>query len=146
MGKPVNITLSVQAQDLYNAYPQPANQTQLDTYCALSDNNNGGIGQGGTLNDFTSQVYHNQLVTWLIRNGQGGPYQVKIMSITNSSTPPFFSPNTISGGVNGAASVNGTPIVTSGEDTYNIHFRVTKTSQPSGHKDYPLDPKLGGNP
>ncbi len=30
MGQPVIITLTVRASDLYNAIPQPINQTQLD--------------------------------------------------------------------------------------------------------------------
>lgn len=151
MSQPVNITLTVRASDLYTANPQPANQTALDGYCTLIDNNNGRIvpppgSSSGTLQDFTSQVYHNQLVTWLITNSQGGPYQVKITSINNDSDPPFFSPNPISAPQNGAASVNGTPLVSSGEDTYTINFTVTDTRPGGTTKNYSLDPKLGGNP
>ncbi len=146
MGKPVNITLSVGASALYNANPQPSNQTELDTYCSLLDNNNGAIPPGETLNDFTSQVYLQQRVTWLINNSGNDNYQVKILSVVNSSTPPFFNPNTISAPQGGAASVNGTCNVSSGSDTYTINFRVTKPDPQGGSKDYSLDPKLGGNP
>ncbi|MBT8284114.1 MAG: hypothetical protein HKO75_01930 [Flavobacteriaceae bacterium] len=146
MGKPVNITLSVRASALYNANPQPADQTALDTYCSLEDNNNGAIPPGKTLNDFTSQVYKDQLVTWLINNSGTDNYQVKILSVVNSSDPPFFNPSTISAPQGGAASVNGTCNVNSGSDTYTINFKVTLPGSKGGTKNYSLDPKLGGNP
>ncbi len=67
MGQPVIITLTVRASDLYNAIPQPINQTQLDSYCGLGDNNTENPGHiipvEGPLNDFTSEVYNSNTVT-----------------------------------------------------------------------------------
>ncbi|MDH3699375.1 MAG: hypothetical protein OEQ81_11970, partial [Flavobacteriaceae bacterium] len=97
MGKTVIITLGVDARALYTAYPPSSTaptQTQLDPYCHMNDDNDGSIQPpGGTVNDFTSQVYKGNTVRWRINRhdaSAGGSYTVKIISIVNNSSPAFF--------------------------------------------------------
>ena len=65
-GKPVKITLEVNADELYKLNPQPLsnNQGELDAYCGLADDNQGKVPPGLTLNDFTTEVYAGNTVTW----------------------------------------------------------------------------------
>ena len=142
--KPVKITLSVRAQDLFLADPQPANQTQLDTYCGLTDDNNGKIPTGGTLNDFTSDVYAGNTITWDGKSSQSGGYQVLIDSISSENATYFTRENLGSPGP-GKVSVNLNTNIPGVPDTYTINFSIKAPGQ-GGTKSYSLDPKLKGNP
>ena len=141
MGKPVTITLTVNASSLFNANPQPKNETELVTYCGLSDNNCGQIPPGKTtLNNFLSQVYNSNTVTWVGDNGGSNGYRVLITGITNN--PSFFAsePNGNSGRVTTTLKDDVAGI----DDTYTISFSV----DPPGNGDpkkYTIDPKLRGN-
>lgn len=139
-GKPVTITLTVNAEDLFNANPQPLsnNQGELDTYCSLSDDNLGKIPPGQTLNDFTSEVFAGNTVTWKGVSANPG-YRVLIDSISNNTN--FFASDppgndgkvtaTLKDGIDGVL------------DTYTIKFSIDSPGNEPA-KSYPLDPKLSG--
>ncbi|MGB5203277.1 MAG: hypothetical protein WBM77_03770 [Maribacter sp.] len=144
--KPVTITLEVRAKDLYTAIPQPlsTNQTELDTYCGLSDNNltaPGKIPPGGTLNDYCSDVYSTNKVIWKGKNSGSDGYRVLIDSISNN--PSFFASDppgqsgivtaTLKDGIDGVV------------DTYTINFSIDPPGNGAAQS-YSLDPKLRGNP
>jgi len=139
-GKPVKITLTITAEALYNANPQPTSQAKLIPYCSLSDDNLGKIPPGLTLNDFTSEVFDGNTVTWNGVSSDASGYRVLITSITNN--PNFFSsePHGNSGVMTATvkAGIGNIP------DTYTIGFSI----DPPGNdpaKPYGLDPKLQGH-
>lgn len=136
-GKPVTITLTVNAADLFNANPQPTSQTALDAYCSLSDDNLGSIPPGKTLNEFTSEVFDGKTVTW--RGASSSPgYRVLIDSITNNTS--FFSSDPP--GNNGVVTATvRTDVSPDTEDTYTITFTIDSPGNESP-KTYALDPKL----
>ena len=143
-GKPVVITLSVDAEALYTANPQPlsTNQVELDTYCGLSDDNISQAGQippGGNLNDFTSTVYSSNTVTWKGKNSGSNGYVVKIDSISNN--PNFFAsdPPGNSGIVTAVLKDN----INGVGDTYTIGFSIDPPGNGAAQS-YSLDPKLQG--
>jgi len=148
IGRPITITLTVNASALYNADPQPTTQTELDTYCSLSDDNTvlrgGRIPPNGTLNDYTTQVYSANTVSWVgVNNGDAG-YRVLIDSISNN--PTFFAsdPPGNSGRVTAALKDGINGLI----DTYTIGFTIDApgSQELNPPKSYPLDPKLQGNP
>jgi len=144
MGKPVIITLTVtDAKTLYDADPQPSTQLELDAYCTLKDDNNGKIPPDQTtINNFLSQVYSDNTVTWKGDNGNNSTsgYRVLINSITNN--PNFFKVEpTGSSGQMIATLKTGIGGV---EDTYTIGFSIDPPGNATA-KTYGLDPKLGGN-
>ena len=143
-GKPVIITLTVSAKDLYNLSPQPLtnNQGELDSYCSLSDDNTTNPGQippGGNLNDYTSTVYAGKTVTWVGANSENDGYRVLINSISNN--PAFFAsdPPGQSGRVTATLQNN----INGVEDTYTIFFTIDPPGNESALS-YQLDPKLSG--
>ena len=144
MGKPVTITLCVSASALYNANPQPSTQPELDVYCVLSDDNGGVVTPAGSsVNNFTSQVYGGNTITWVGQNCGSDGYRVLIDSI--SDTGDFFASDPP--GSDGRVTVTlNDPI--SGADTYTITFTIDSPGNPTQFppKQYVLDPKLGGNP
>ena len=142
-GKPVTITLTVNASDLYNLNPQPLtnNQGELDTYCSLSDDNLGKIPPGGTLNDYCTDVFSGNTVK--IKGASSSPgYRVLIDSISNN--PAFFASDppgqsgvvtaTLKDGIDGVV------------DTYTINFTINPSGNPTENpnRSYSLDPKLRG--
>lgn len=142
--KPIKITLTVtDAENLYNANPQPSTQAELDTYCSLADDNTtspGKIPDGGTLNDFTSEVYAGNTVSWTGNNAGSNGYRVIINSITNN--PNFFSSEPSGSGLVTAtlrSDIDGK------QDTYTINFSVDPPGNDEA-KTYNLDPKLSGKP
>lgn len=143
MGKPVSINLTVSAYDLFNANPQPTTQDQLNSYCSLSDDNNGSTPDGKNA-DFVSNVYSGQQVTWTGSNSTNpndNGYRILITEINNNSS--FFPTNPLngqSGRVNATCDSN----IGSLNDTYSIYFEIN----PPGNgtpKSYRIDPKLQGN-
>ena len=138
--KPVKIILTVNADALYNANPQPLtnNQAELDTYCGLSDDNLGQVPPGLTLNDFTSVVYNGNKVTWDGKSGDTPGYRVLIDSISNNTN--FFASDPP--GQDGKVTATLRSDVASGIlDTYTIGFTI----DPPGNgapRSYQLDPKL----
>lgn len=140
--RPVTITLNVRAEALYNAVPQPANQTELDTYCSLSPGQI--IPSGGTLQDFTTNVYSGNTVTWIGRSSDAANYGVLINSISNN--PNFFAsdPPGSSGQVTATLKTD----IDGVGDTYSIGFTINPPGNPATFppKPYTLDPKLRGNP
>lgn len=142
MGKPVIITLTVNGSDIYNANPQPVGGIATDPYCVLSDNNNGRIPPGETtINNFLSQVYSGNTVTWQGANSGTGGYRVLITGITNN-TNFFASPPHGGSGRIDATLKDGIGGVF---DTYTINFTIDPPGNGTS-KPYTLDPKLGGNP
>ncbi len=143
MGKPVVITLTVNGSDIYNANPQPVGGIQTDPYCSLADNNNGRIPPGETtINDFTSQVYANNTVTWVGANTGTGGYRILITGITNN--PAFFDVEPRGNGNSGQLVADLKGDINEVNDTYTISFSV----DPPGNgtpKPYTLDPKMQGN-
>ncbi len=141
--KPVKITLTVNAEALYNANPQPLsnNQKELDTYCSLADDNLGQVPPGLTLNDFTSVVYNGKTVTWDGKSGDVGGYRVLIDRISNNTS--FFDSDPP--GQDGKVTATLRSDVASGTlDEYTITFTI----DPPGNgapKTYSLDPKLKMN-
>ena len=150
MGKPVQITLGVRACELYKADPQPTTQAQLDTYCTLSDDNGGCIvvppgSTDNNIQNFTSEVYPNQLVKWRVINTV--PRSVCTVGIDEiSNDADYFTPNPIRGNklIFGWTSATLLPTLT-GTDTYTIKFTVNPPLLQGGDpKHYCLDPKLHG--
>lgn len=144
MAKPVTITLCVSASALYNANPQPTNQPELDVYCVLSDNNGGLVTPGGSsVNNFTSQVYAGNTVTWVGENCGNDGYRVQIDTITNN--PNFFKSDPP--GSDGRVTATLKDDINGVEDTYRITFTIDSPGNPTQYppKSYTLDPKLGGN-
>ena len=138
--KPVKITLTVNAESLYNANPQPTSQLALDAYCAISDDNLGQIPPGGpnNINEFLSEVYNGNTVTWDGKSGDAAGYRVLIDSISNNTN--FFASDPP--GQDGKVTATLRSDVAPGTlDTYTINFSI----DPPGNgtpKSYSLDPRL----
>jgi len=143
VNRPVLITFKVDAKRLYDANldPETISQTDLDTYCYLTDDNTppGSIPSGGNLNDFTSKVYDGNTVTWKGDNTANDGYRVVLDSITNNAT--FFSaePHGNSGRI--TATIN-TGVTIGVEDTYTIGFHIDPPGNLPETLVFGLDPKL----
>ena len=148
----VTVNLYVSAEDLFNIPEDPNTipQGQLDAYCVLGDDNRilrggksqkGRVPKDGTLNDFVSQVYANDYVTWIPHNIMRDGYKVEIESIQDNSG--FFEPNDWVYHKNGSVTGHLKKNIEGKEDTYTIYFNISRGSQ--SKKGYHLDPKLGGN-
>ncbi len=144
-GKPVKITLEVNADELYKLNPQPLtnNQGELDAYCGLADDNLGKVPPGLTLNDYTTDVYAGNTVTWSgMSAGEGSNgYRVLIDSIT-TKTPAFFKSDPP--GKDGRVTATLADNINGVEDTYTINFTIDPPGNGSP-RSYSLDPKLKGN-
>jgi len=142
-GKPVTITLTVNAEALYNLNPQPLsnNQGELDTYCSLSDDNNGKIPANGTLNDYCTDVYSANTVTFKGASSSPG-YRVLINSITTDNPNFFASDPPGQSGIVTATLKDGIDGVI---DTYTINFSIDPPGNDTAQV-YSLDPKLQGRP
>jgi hypothetical protein len=145
MGKPVTITLTVSASQLF-AIANPTSQ-QVDNCCGLSDDNNGSIPSGGTIDDFTSNVYAGHSVTWIgnpSTNPSDNGYNVAIDSISNNAS--FFPTNPVNGNGGRSGRVSGTlnSGVNGATDTYTINFTIYAPGN-GGQQSYSIDPKLQGN-
>ncbi len=156
MGKPVSITLTVEASTLYAKKPYPPAQSVVDGLCTLGDTNHGNS-PNGTIEDFTSQVYINNDVTWIgatkYPTGIDRGYSVAINSVvheTDANDPndiPFFSSPALgspgrSGNVN--LTVTDDSNLDGKHDVYTINFSVYATG--NNHLNYSIDPRLSGNP
>lgn len=147
MAKPVVITLTVQAADLY-AMNSPL-QAQIDGCCTLSDDNSGSSANG-TLEDFQSSVFLNNNVRWNgVSSDQG--YSVAIDSIVYEIKPDdanFFESGTITGSGgrtgNASAKVKDDTDLKNKIDVYTINFSVFDSG--TSFKAFHIDPKLAINP
>jgi len=156
-GKPVVITLTVEASVLYAAVDPT--QSFVDSKCKLTDDNGG---NSSDVNTFQSNVYLNNNVRWVgaLNSPQGVDkgYAIAIDSIVHEATPQsdptapsnenFFNSGTIPGGggrsSNVNAVVNNNTQLVNQLDVYTINFSVY--AQGNDHKPFHIDPKLQGNP
>ena len=140
--RPVTITLTVRAEALYTADPQPSTQAELDTYCSLAPGSI--IPAGSTLQDFTTNVYSSSTVTWIGASGDAANYGVSINGISNN--PSFFASEPV--GNSGRVEAALKPGINEVGDTYTIGFTINPPGNPTTYptKSYSLDPKLMGNP
>ncbi|MCJ7465089.1 MAG: hypothetical protein MUO53_00150 [Maribacter sp.] len=156
-GKPVVITLTVEASSLYAAVDP--NQEFVDSKCSLLDDNGG---NSVDVKTFESNVYLNNNVRWVGATkfplDVDKDYSIAIDSIRHEATPQsdptaptnenFFSSVIINGG--GGRSSNVNAVVNNNSnlinqlDVYTINFSV----YPKGNnpKPFHIDPKLRGNP
>lgn len=147
MAKPVVITLTVRTAVLYGMNtPSP---TQVDSCCALSDDNSGSS-PNGTLEDFQSKVFINNNVRWVGVSSDRG-FSVAIDSIVykpESSDVNFFDNATINGtggrSGNASANVKNNPNLMNQLDIYTINFSVYDSG--NSFKGFSIDPKLAINP
>jgi hypothetical protein len=142
MGKPVNISLTVQAATLY-AIEDPTQQ-DVDDNCQLCDDNNGQSPNNGPIEDFVSTVYTNNFVKWTGDTADQG-YSIAIDKIANDSN--FFATNPVlgNGGPSGNVRAEVSSTVSSGSiDVYTIGFYIYPPRNGTA-KYYSIDPKLQGN-
>ncbi len=136
----LNITLTVEASDLYSKANNPTN---INEHSSLTDDNQG-CAPGGNIVDFQSSVVKNQVVVWVGETSDPG-YSVKIDKIAKKSgtSTNFFSNDYYedsSGKV--TATVNNDPALARKIYEYTIDFSIT---DPSGNvKNFTIDPKLSG--
>ena len=143
MSKPVTITLTVHTDGLYTANPQPTTQNGLDQYLTIADDNNGRIPPGQTtIQNFLSQVYDGNTVTWIGANSGIPGWRVSIDSIENN--PNFFASDNPGNDGRVTATLNND--IDGVIDTYKIYFSVIPPANVGTPKSYILDPKLKGNP
>lgn len=143
----LQITLNVQAANLYGLV-NPT-QAQIDSYCSITDDNNGNS-PNGKIEDFTSIVHINDNVKWFgATNDQG--YTVAIDSISyelEDDDVNIFDYDTIlgSGGRSGNvnANVKNDNTLIGRHDDYLIRFSIYDS--PSEFKSFSIDPKLQVNP
>ena len=150
MAKPVVITLTVQANSLYGMN-QPT-QSDIDSKCSITDDNFGSSPNGGTIENFLSNVYINQNVKWIGNTNDQG-YSVSIDSIVYeplSNDVNFFDNGTIygSGGRSGNvnANIKNDQNLANQLDVYTINFSVYNSSNNGTPKSFSIDPKLAANP
>ena len=155
-GKPVKITLTVQASSLFALGGTSFTQTQVDNLCSLSDDNDGG--NSSNVNTFESNVYLNKNVQWVgaVKDEKGVDkgFSIAIDSIVHEATPQsdptapsndnFFASATINGGGGRSSNVNAvvknnTSLINQ-LDVYTINFSVY--DQQNNHFSFPIDPKL----
>lgn len=147
MAKTVVITLTVQTANLYGM--NAPSQNQVDSCCALSDDNSG-KSSNGTLEDFKSYVFINNNVRWVgVSNDR--EYSVAIDSIVykpETSDVNFFDNATINGtggrSANASAYVKNNLNLMNQLDIYTINFSVYDSGNSS--KGFSIDPKLAINP
>jgi hypothetical protein len=137
----------VQTANLYGM--NSPSQNQVDSCCALSDDNSGSS-PSGTLEDFKSYVFINNNVRWVGVSKDSG-YSVAIDSIdyeSKSNDVNFFDKTIIngSGGRSGNASANvkNDPNLINQLDIYSINFSVYSSG--NSFKSFSIDPKLAINP
>jgi hypothetical protein len=149
MGKPVTITLTVEAYKLYN------DQLTVLNACTLSDDN-AGSSPDGTCGNFTSNVYLNNNVKWVGKtkdNTTDQGYDVAITSVVYIADPTdvdFFDLATLPGSGGRKGNVNGNVKndreLVGQHDSYKINFDIYPPANSSlPKKSYPIDPKLQGN-
>ena len=147
MAKPVVITLTVQTANLYGMNAPSKNQ--VDSCCALSDDNSG-KSSNGTLEDFKSFVFIDYNVRWVAVSNDRA-YSVAIDSIvykSEISDVNFFDNTTISGtggrSGNASANVKNNTNLRGQLDIYTINFSVYDSG--NSFKSFSIDPKLAINP
>ncbi len=139
----LNITLTVEASDLYSKANNPTN---INEHSSLTDDNQG-CAPGGNIEDFQSSVVKNQVVVWVGETTDSG-YSVEIDSIAlkSGTTINFFSAVLQYGGSAGkvTATVNADPDLERQIYEYTINFSI---KDPNGNvKNFEIDPKLKGKP
>ncbi len=137
----LNITLAVEASDLYSKANNPTN---INDHSSLTDDNQG-CAPGGNIVDFQSNVVKNQVVIWVGETTDSG-YSVEIDSIAlkPGTTINFFSAVRHYGGSAGkvTATVKDDPDLSGEIYEYTINFSI---KDPNGNvKNFTIDPKLQG--
>ena len=158
-GKPVKITLTVEASSLFALGGTTYTQDQVDALCTLSDDNNDGTSTD--VKTYVSNVYLNHNVQWVGKvkfpDGVDKGYSIAIDSIVHEasqisdpnapSNQNFFADGTIEGG--GGRSSNVNAVVNNNQslidqlDVYTINFSVY--DQQNNNFPFPIDPKLRAN-
>jgi len=158
-GKPVKITLTVEASSLFALGGTTYTQAQVDALCTLSDDNNDGTSTD--VRTYVSNVYLAHNVQWVgevkFPDGVDKGYSIGIDSIVHEATPQsdptapsnqnFFTDITMPGGggrsSNVNAVVNNEPSLINQLDVYTINFSVY--DQQNNHFPFQIDPKLRAN-
>lgn len=151
MGNKIKITLTVaNASGLY-ALAQPVPQTVLESFCELSDDNNGSSPNGGGIEQFESTASIDKDVTWQgVTSSQG--YTIAIDTIvyepnvnndvdffdTAQLPPPPRGP--VSRNEDVTAKVKNDESLKGRIDVYKINFRIYQSSR--HWKAYSIDPRL----
>ncbi len=160
-GRPVVITLTVSAKGLSDATEPPLIPTSavIDQYCSIFDDTPGRPPYTGTREDFTSDVYIGNRVTWrgvtADPNGVDSGYSIAIQSIvyepkTDVPNDVSFFPSPLAGG-NGR-SADATTLISDDSalvgklDIYTINFLIYAPGNNTPFGPYPIDPKLSGKP
>lgn len=158
-GKPVKITLTVEASSLFALGGTTYTQAQVDALCTLSDDNNDGTSTD--VRTYVSNVYLAHNVQWVgevkFPDGVDKGYSIGIDSIVHEATKVsdpnapsnqnFFTGITMPGGggrsSNVNAVVNNNPSLINQLDVYTINFSVY--DQQNNSFSFPIDPKLQAN-
>lgn len=155
-GRPVIITLTVQAKSLSEATEPPI--IIIDDYCSIFDDTPGRPPYTGTREDFTSDVYIGNRVTWrgvtADPNGVDRGYSVAIQSIVyepkaDDPNDVSFFPSPLAGqpGRTGDATtlINNDAALDGKHDIYTINFLIYAPGNNTPFGPYPIDPKLRGH-
>lgn len=159
-GRPVIITLTVSAKSLADATVPPLIPTSavIDANCSIFDDKPGRPPYTGTREDFSSDVYIGNRVTWkgvtADHNGVDSGYSIAIQSIVyepkaGDPNDVSFFPSPLAGG-NGR-SADATTLITDNaaldgkHDIYTVNFLIYAPGNNTPFGPYPIDPKLRGN-
>lgn len=149
MRKNVQIVLTVDAEKLYHM--KNYNQDDIDTYCTLTDDNDGTT-NNGKVQDFLSNVYLSKSVEW-VGASSNNDYSVAIDRIVydfdlNDPTDIYFLEDDEkihgTGGKNSkvVATVKDQEDIVSTQNIYKINFSIYYKNN---RKEFLVDPKLKAN-
>ncbi len=159
-GRPVIITLTVSAKSLADATVPPLipTSTVIDANCSIFDDKPGRPPYTGPREDFTSDVYIGNRVTWrgvtADPNGIDSGYSIAIQSIVYEPKPDdpndvsfFTSPLTGQPGRTGDATtlITDDTALDGKHDIYTLNFFIYAPGNNTPFGPYPIDPKLRGN-
>lgn len=145
MGKPVTISLIVEANTLFNmTYPI---QAEIDKKVKMNDDNLG-CAPGGNIKDFQSAVFIDQNVKWdgktKYPDELDAGYKVNIESIERKNGINFFETECLPGtGGKVTAKVKNDSKLDGEIYEYRINFSIHYPNVDS--KNFMIDPKLSGN-
>ena len=160
IGRPVIITLTVSAKGLSDIPPPPTipSSAVIDEYCTIFDDTPGRPPYTGPREDFSSDVYIGNRVTWKgvtkFPNGVDSGYSIAMHSIVyepKASDPNdvSFFPSPLAGqpGRTGDATtlINDDTALVGKHDIYTINFYIYAPGNNTPFGPYPIDPKLQGN-
>lgn len=133
--KDVTITLTVDTDGLWG-------NESVDTYCSLSDDNNGST-PNGKPEKFESAVYPSRKVTWIVKKKfSNAEKDVELTEVDYERGEEIFGNNPLFADNNGKIKQDVLDDAATGdEDTYKIKFKLVDKSQNS-HQDNEVDPKL----